>query len=550
MAKSFVATDEQLATVDMFSSGRHLQINAFAGTGKTSTLDLISRSTRKSGRYIAFNRSMASDAQSRFPQNVVCTTGHGAAYRDVLGIFGGVESKLTGAISTLAIVDWLNPQPLKSGSFNIPPRSLAFLIQKTLNRFLHSADRELSNKHFANVGALGYSEFRHHDEITALVVQHARRLWGKMCDPKSPVPLGHDGYLKYWALSNPSINTDFVMLDEAQDSNPVILDVIQRQPCQVVYVGDKYQQIYEWRGAINAMDSLSNTSVCFLTLSFRFGQQIADAANRVLAKLGEDNQIRGNPKVRSRLAEAETEVILARSNGRIIAEVVGALQRGKKPSIIGGASELLRMLEGVSDLRAARATPVEEFLGFGHWRDVEEFSRSAEGRHLLPFVASVDKWGEKVLVSALNQVVDEPECDLVISTVHKAKGREWSKVRVVGHFGANMDELMRGNARRSRKRQNPENLRLLYVAMTRAKAVLHVAIDDELSKEETTSSDATPTTRYSDRYFTDHDRVASGQLRSFRLEQKSGYEADELSGGLDRVGDERLKGFWKSFVKK
>ena len=46
---------------------------------------------------------------------------------------------------------------------------------------------------------------------------------------------GHDGYLKLWALSEPRIAADFILLDEAQDANRVMLDVLRKQPAQMVY---------------------------------------------------------------------------------------------------------------------------------------------------------------------------------------------------------------------------------------------------------------------------------------------------------------------------
>lgn len=540
------ATDEQLAAVEMFGHGRNLQINAFAGTGKTSTLELISRSTRKAGHYLAFNRSMAVEAQARFPSHVTCTTGHAAAYREVREFFAGDERKLAGNVSAALIAQALDLKPFGSGSSSIPPRSLAFLVQKTLGRFLHSADAELSSAHFVAAGVLGSAEFRHRDEVAATVVRHARKLWARMRDPRDAVPLGHDGYLKHWALSNPRIKAEFLMLDEAQDSNPVILDVVRRQPCQIVYVGDKHQQIYEWRGAVNAMDGLSGATVCYLTLSFRFGEAIAGAANRVLSRLGEKKRITGNPSVRSRLAEVEPEAILSRSNARIIAEVMSALQTDRKPAILGGPSELLRMLEGVSDLKAARATPVEEFLGFSNWHEVEDFARSAEGSHLLPFVGTVEKWGEKALVNALGRVVDDTACDVVLSTVHKAKGREWSKVRVVGDFGVKADELFGESGAGGRKSAKAENLRLLYVAMTRAKSGLHMALD------EGTGGLATPAAPYAERSFTDHDRVATGPISTFVAEKGAGGSAPDRArrGASGKSGEGGLTGFWKSFLKK
>ncbi len=55
--------------------------------------------------------------------------------------------------------------------------------------------------------------------------------------------LGHDRYLKLWALSRPEPRAEYILVDEAQDLNPVLLDVLSRTRCQVLSVGDPYQQI-------------------------------------------------------------------------------------------------------------------------------------------------------------------------------------------------------------------------------------------------------------------------------------------------------------------
>ena len=49
----------------------------------------------------------------------------------------------------------------------------------------------------------------------------------------------------------------------------------------MIYVGDKYQQIYEWRGAVNAMEQIATNHSTYLTTSFRFGQVIATTASTV-----------------------------------------------------------------------------------------------------------------------------------------------------------------------------------------------------------------------------------------------------------------------------
>ncbi|MEZ9922382.1 UvrD-helicase domain-containing protein, partial [Vibrio breoganii] len=94
-------------------------------------------------------------------------------------------------------------------------------------------------------------------------------------------PATHDCYLKLWQLSEPVIKYDYIMFDEAQDANPLLLSVILRQQCQQIFVGDKYQSIYQFRGGINAMDLIPYEGFQ-LSHSFRFGQKVADLATRVL----------------------------------------------------------------------------------------------------------------------------------------------------------------------------------------------------------------------------------------------------------------------------
>ena len=48
-----------------------------------------------------------------------------------------------------------------------------------------------------------------------------------------------------WALTRPRLSADFVLLDEAQDTNPVLEEIFLAQDAQRVCVGDPAQQIYE-----------------------------------------------------------------------------------------------------------------------------------------------------------------------------------------------------------------------------------------------------------------------------------------------------------------
>ena len=288
------------------------------------------------------------------------------------------------------------------------------------------------------------------------------------------MPLGHDGYLKLWALSDPVIAADFILLDEAQDTNPVVLNVLRKQPAQMIYVGDKYQQIYEWRGAVNAMEKIETESATYLTTSFRFGSTIAEAASKLLVLLGEKRTIKGNPTVTSRIGNVVPQTILARTNASTVAAIIESLDAGKSPHLVGGTDEVMEMLRGVQDLKADRQSTVPDFFGFDKWDQVVEFAKSGEGDHLLSFVNLVEARGERQLMWALNRTVDEERSDLIISTAHKAKGREWSTVRLMDDFLRSQPKKQKPDKAQYANGHDPAEVRLFYVALTRAKEAIDV----------------------------------------------------------------------------
>ena len=63
-------------------AGEMIKIEAFAGTGKTTTLvEFAKRNPDLSFLYAAFNKSVQEYAEQVFPVNVECKTTHSLAYR-------------------------------------------------------------------------------------------------------------------------------------------------------------------------------------------------------------------------------------------------------------------------------------------------------------------------------------------------------------------------------------------------------------------------------------------------------------------------------------
>lgn len=465
----FSPTDEQMAAVSAFQTGEDVKINAFAGSGKTSTLALLAGAKKGSGLYVAFNRACVKDAAGRFGNNVQCRTVHGVAYRALQGHFR--QDKMVGKLNPNVVLSHVPIEPFSSGGMNLTDNQMASVALATLRRFTHSRQSDVRDIRVPSYAMLASMPAHLEKEVTAAVHRVVEDMWKKMCDRASSMPLGHDGYLKYWAMQRPTLGFDYILLDEAQDTNDVVLGLLEHQKCQVVYVGDRHQQIYEWRGAINALENVRTTKECTLTQSFRFGPQIAELANVVLRRLGERNEIRGNRGVSSNVGMAtRPDAIIARSNGGVLQAVMVCLDGGITPYVEGGTQELKRLIRGVYELRDQGFSTVPEFFGFTSWAEVVEYSESECGQELATFVRLVEAYGPGTLWHLLRRVSDQPEdADVTISTTHKAKGREWIAVRLEDDF-----VLAEENEAGTPRELPAEEMRILYVALTRAKTLLQV----------------------------------------------------------------------------
>ena len=144
------------------------------------------------------------------------------------------------------------------------------------------------------------------DDVDApSVVRASLCVWKQMCSlsplppsssrvaqPPPPPPMSHSGYLKLYSLRRPTLDVDYdvILLDEAQDTNPAIQDIIMRQKCCKVIVGDRHQAIYSFIGAEDTLRQVQATRTLTLTRSFRFGHRIATVANVLLASLTDESR--------------------------------------------------------------------------------------------------------------------------------------------------------------------------------------------------------------------------------------------------------------------
>ncbi|XP_014676789.1 PREDICTED: F-box DNA helicase 1-like [Priapulus caudatus] len=162
-------------------------------------------------------------------------------------------------------------------------------VATTLECFIASADIELCVDHVPRERSMVRHTLKvpFNNQEKANILREASAVWERMSDPTDKdVCIPHDGYLKVFQLQRPLLEQyDCIMMDESQDSTPAMADVVLRQTCAKIFVGDPHQKIYGFRGAINSLNTITDAATFYLTQSFRFGPEISYVASCLLEKM-------------------------------------------------------------------------------------------------------------------------------------------------------------------------------------------------------------------------------------------------------------------------
>jgi AAA domain/UvrD-like helicase C-terminal domain len=463
----FSPTAEQQACLEAFDSGNHMVIEAGAGTGKTSTLKLLANATQHRGIYVAYNRAIANDARESFPDNVECATAHSFAFR-------AVGKDYEDRLNAPRMKPWDFPKHLRLFNMIEPAPGMYLsamkqgrLIRDGMARFCYSSDQQPEWWHIPNVNGLEPDQSK---ALRLELLPYLRKYWEDVQSKSGRLPFTHDMYLKIWALGEPELPASFILFDEAQDANQVIADLVLKQDAQLIAVGDQSQAIYGWRGAVDAMANWPAAHRLQLSQSFRFGPAVADEANKWLALLDAPLRLSGYEKINSVVTNLdEPNAILCRTNAEVVARALGAQERAQDVAIVGGTTEILRFAEAAAQLQANQPTNHPDLMLFNNWGEVQAFVADGDAPDLKVFVNAIDTHGVERVMNLANNTVGEDEADVIVSTAHKAKGREWRAVKIGNDFTPPSGED---------EEPSRAELMLAYVAVTRAKKKLDVGALD------------------------------------------------------------------------
>ena len=231
-------TGEQQQAVDMALTRQSFKVVAYAGAGKTTTLNLIGNQLRGRGIYLAFNKAIASEAQRKFPHHVDCRTFHSLAFRHTARDITAKLQLPRFSPSRLASDLGLTPVQVKrqiegkSQFVTLTPERQARFVSDAVSTFCSTHASYPAPRHLQFPDWLVASEA---EQLRDTLYPYVEQRWQQSIDPRHPAGIGHDIYLKLWALSKPVIPADFILFDEAQDADPLMMGILSNQPNQVIY---------------------------------------------------------------------------------------------------------------------------------------------------------------------------------------------------------------------------------------------------------------------------------------------------------------------------
>ena len=448
-------TREQSTVVQRRPNKQMMLLQAYAGTGKTTTLYHYAKRWPESRvLYLAYNRSLADESRKRFG--------------------------------------------------NLPNVSVMTIHAMALNRMDPEGTRftSLGNLKWSDVGATTdprtakriLTEFEVYcstDRMDDSSNPDVCKVWNDMFVDKS-VTMTHDAYLKEFQRSVPVLDDyDVIMLDEVQDCTDCILDIVKRQTHATrIFVGDVYQKIYGFRHVnepfqyILGSNSPEERCECFrLSVSFRMGRTLMHHTNQYLKRMYNAsgfsctyrtndtrvsffnrNDFNNIDKVREL---PDGTVVLCRYNSSVHHLMfVVSTQYGFEYDMYGKDINFEKEISIVRDLEHIDAglydrVSRDKLRGFRSIQEVHAHFTEAGNFVWTDRIRMYNTHGGVYLIHMWTQAhakKTETNPRIVITTAHRSKGSEFDHVVIYDDFPMNGED-----ARNT-----------LYVAMTRAKNTLYM----------------------------------------------------------------------------
>lgn len=548
-------TDEQKNIIDLsrkLNNNEILAIQACAGSGKTSTLQYIALANPNARfLYLAYNKAIADGAKSKFPRNVDSKTIHSLAYRYMSDRFGRFDAasklkyyevnKFLDENLDKILESWERAQKLKTQKSSESKEQPKEDDKKLLNPVLETLKKTREEK----VGTLPRMSMNINKVINIFDnflksiktfdddfpdKELIKFLFQATLDRK--LPITHNFYLRFYQMAEDKKldeQYDFILLDEAQDINEIMLSIFLHNNCKKILVGDTFQNIYGFDKRINAFERVKADYDAELSKSFRCKQQILDYANFLLGKFS-DKPFTPMESGFKQDNESKTKAAyITRTNAEIV-ELLGKIADTQNPQdfhLLKEPNSIFAPIWALKNFYDRRFDEIPQDYAYikqcKSVEDLHKYIREADDSEL-------DK-AKKIYLSGIDvpkmyelakNLYNNKEAPIVITNAHQAKGLEWDIVVLSSDFD-DLSEL------KKEQKDITQELNLFYVAITRAKKRLI----DKSSNIETYITD-----RANGNFFKHLEAIRDDEVVSISTVKKEAYWS--FDGACEEIREQEL----------
>jgi DNA helicase-2/ATP-dependent DNA helicase PcrA len=448
-------------------------VNAGAGTGKTFTI------VEASGRlpnylkrgFLCFNKSIQKELDERLPEGVEAKTFHALGFGSFFkqGIRTKVDKfKVKNIIDSILGRDYASNNQLCKLISLVKGSMIDCEDKAAIHQIVDFYNIEFQNQRDEDVGI---------DSICQ-IIDECKSITNKIdFDDMIWIPL-----VLNWSFPQ----FDVLFVDEAQDFNEMQRELIVRCTTngRCIIVGDKNQAIYGFRGAdSNSMaifserlEKMGKTVKHFpMTLTWRCPKTVVSEANRYVKDFNcLDTAEDGKVHVNSHFNPQKDDIVLCRYNAPLVSAFYDLLTQGKSAYVLGRDMHK-GLINAVKNITKKEDMSTRDFAELAETKFATQYKRlvdakkqyqanSLSDKHkcIMIFAGRADN--VRGVLAEIKRVFNgNQKGDIMLSTVHKAKGLEADNVYILA-----TERMPHPKATNMQEERN-----ICYVAITRAKKNLH-----------------------------------------------------------------------------
>lgn len=457
-------TPEQAVIIDHVRHNTGLvKVASVAGSGKTSLLTMVSRLPFvRRGLYLAYTKTVATEAQRKFPDTITCCTTHSLAYGPTVRAHQLTLGKLS------------------YRDIELPVYEDQIAVLAIIREFCLSASTDLDSF---------LLEYNYSDEVIGEV--HAVMT----AMESGALPCTHEFYLKMFhlLLANGTLtfdSFDIIMLDEAGDLNEVTLAIFLLLPAdRKIMVGDSLQNIFAFNHTIDCFAVMANQGTDFaMTQSFRVSDTIAATIEAFCnTYIDPGMTFKGTPVTDTTI---RTRAYIARTNATLISKMIELNLSGTPYSLTREPAKLFEQVLVFMSLKYRGFIPDASLRYLQE--DVDDYysEKTLQDRHKSVFsylrtlypkdpiieqnIALINRYGAARIMHAYNEARKHKNYEnaITLGTAHSTKGLEYDEVTIAADLNLAITNILASHMNYSHDDLTIEEkteLNLYYVACSRAR---------------------------------------------------------------------------------